>query len=123
MLVSKEQLFFVQYHFYLFLTLLLFYKIGSLEIQTKSPSQTSLFSSKHHEAAVSPPGRLELLPPIAKPSRVLTMHGQVKEIEKGNGSVLQSGQMPSYKAQNSRQACQKADSVVVMSHVRSSHVS
>lgn len=31
MLVSKEQLFFVQYHFYLFLTLLLFYKIGNLE--------------------------------------------------------------------------------------------
>lgn len=32
MLLSKE-LFFVQYHYYLFLTLLLLYKIGSLEIQ------------------------------------------------------------------------------------------
>lgn len=94
MLVSNEQLFFVQYYFYLFLTLLLFYKIRSLEIQTKSLFQTSFFSNKHCEAAVSPPGRLKLLPPVAEPSRVLTMHGQVKEIEKGNGSVLQPGQMP-----------------------------
>lgn len=106
---------FAPYHFYIFLTLLLFHKIGSLGMQTKILSQTLFFLNKHHEASVSHPGRLELSPPTAKPSRLLAMHSQVKETGKGNSPVLQPGQMPSCRAQYSNGACQKAGSVVVMS--------
>lgn len=97
--------------FYRLLTLLLFYKIGSAEIQTESLSQTLLFSYKHHEGAAPPPGRLKTPASHSKTS----MNGQVKDVK----AVVQPGQIPSPEARSSR----NPDSAVATSHVRPSHVS
>lgn len=68
--------------FYLFLTLV-FYKIGSVEIQAESLSQTSLFPYKLHEGDVSPPGRLKT--PAKLPQQ--NLHAWSGQGDKGDAAV------------------------------------